>query len=66
MNSPSFHRDRAKELLSVLKENGVPLLVFSAGMGDIVEHVLDHYNINTSNVKVVSNFFKYNEKVRTH
>lgn len=40
------------------------MLVLSAGMGDVLEEVLRRYKVYTDNVKVVSNFFKYNEEVR--
>ncbi|XP_069953880.1 cytosolic 5'-nucleotidase 3 isoform X1 [Cherax quadricarinatus] len=55
-------RDGTEELLSKLHSAEVPVLVFSAGMGDILEQVLRHFNVYTDNVKVVSNFFKYNDK----
>lgn len=55
-------RDGAADLCKRLHQAGVPILVLSAGMGDVLEHVLWYFNIYTDNVKVVSNFFKYNEK----
>lgn len=58
-----FCRDGTEELFSELHIPNVPVLVFSAGMGDILEQVLKHFNVYTNNVKVVSNFFKYDEEV---
>ncbi|XP_042218547.1 cytosolic 5'-nucleotidase 3-like isoform X1 [Homarus americanus] len=55
-------RDGTEDLFSKLHSTNVPVLVFSAGMGDILEQVLRHFNVYTDNVKVVSNFFKYNEE----
>lgn len=59
-------RDGAADLCKRLHQAGVPVLVLSAGMGDVLEQVLRHFNIYTDNVKVVSNFFKYNEEVRNY
>lgn len=59
----SWCRDGAADLCKRLHQAGVPILVLSAGMGDVLEHVLWYFNIYTDNVKVVSNFFKYNEEV---
>nr|XP_045585014.1 cytosolic 5'-nucleotidase 3-like isoform X2 [Procambarus clarkii] len=55
-------RDGTEELLSKLHTANVPVLVFSAGMGDILEQVLKHFDVYTDNVKVVSNFFQYNDE----
>ena len=59
-----WHRDGSEELCQKLHRAGVPVLVLSAGMGDVLEQVLRHFKVYTDNVKVVSNFFKYNEQVR--
>ncbi|XP_037778204.1 cytosolic 5'-nucleotidase 3-like isoform X1 [Penaeus monodon] len=55
-------RDGTRDLCKKLHECGVPVLVFSAGMGDILEQVLRHFDVYTDNIKVVSNFFKYDEE----
>ncbi|KAB7497145.1 7-methylguanosine phosphate-specific 5'-nucleotidase [Armadillidium nasatum] len=55
-------RINTDELFKKLKEERVPTLIFSAGMGDILEHVLWHFDLYSPNVKVVSNFFKYNDE----
>lgn len=57
-------RDGAEDLCHKLHHAGVPVLVLSAGMGDVLEQVLRHFNVYTDNVKVVSNFFEYNDEVR--
>ena len=59
----SFFREGTEELCQLLHSKSVPLLVFSAGMGDVLEEVLKHFNVYSDNVKVVSNFFKYNADV---
>ncbi|KAJ8674987.1 hypothetical protein QAD02_010773 [Eretmocerus hayati] len=56
-------RDRTKELFSKLGNLKVPILVFSAGIGDIVEAVLKCRGILQKNVNVISNFLKWNGDV---
>lgn len=63
-NSNTKLRIGSEELLEELCTHGVPLLVFSAGMGDILKQILRKFNLETSNVKVVSNFFKFDEQDR--
>ncbi|XP_064100294.1 cytosolic 5'-nucleotidase 3-like isoform X3 [Macrobrachium nipponense] len=58
--SNAMLRDGTEDLCKKLHSVCVPVLVFSAGMGDILEQVLRQFNVYTENVKVVSNFFEYN------
>ncbi|KAK4320563.1 hypothetical protein Pmani_008567 [Petrolisthes manimaculis] len=55
-------RDGTEELFGSLHRAGVPVLVLSAGIGDVLVEVLQHFNVYTDNVKVVANFFKYNKE----
>lgn len=41
-----------------LHEQNVPLIILSAGIGDVVELILEHENLVADNVSVVSNFLK--------
>ncbi|KAJ8964053.1 hypothetical protein NQ314_005194 [Rhamnusium bicolor] len=52
-------RDGSKELFDELCAAKVPVLVFSAGLGDTVMSVLKHCDVLLPNVEVVSNFLKY-------
>ncbi|ALC41872.1 CG3362, partial [Drosophila busckii] len=52
-------RDRTHELFLLLQRFQIPVLVFSAGLGNSVVSVLRQANIMHTNVKVVSNFLKY-------
>ncbi|XP_077277889.1 cytosolic 5'-nucleotidase IIIB [Temnothorax americanus] len=52
-------RDGTEELFQKLYDARVPIVVFSAGLGDIVEAVLRYHNALFDNVKVISNFLKY-------
>ncbi|XP_066902284.1 7-methylguanosine phosphate-specific 5'-nucleotidase isoform X2 [Halyomorpha halys] len=51
-------RDHSEECFKILNEIGVPVLIFSAGLGDVVTAILKHYDILYDNMKVISNFFK--------
>ncbi|XP_043802731.1 7-methylguanosine phosphate-specific 5'-nucleotidase isoform X1 [Apis laboriosa] len=54
-------RDGTKELLTKLYLAEVPVLVFSAGLGDIVQAILENQEILFNNVKIISNFLKYED-----
>ncbi|CAG5077383.1 Similar to cN-IIIB: 7-methylguanosine phosphate-specific 5'-nucleotidase (Drosophila melanogaster), partial [Cotesia congregata] len=54
-------RDRTKELIDRLNAAAVPVLVFSAGLGDVVEAILKHHDVFLDNVKVISNFLSYKD-----
>ncbi|XP_068231661.1 cytosolic 5'-nucleotidase 3 isoform X2 [Palaemon carinicauda] len=60
--SNAMLREGTEDLCKKLHTVNVPVLVFSAGMGDILEQVLRQFNVYTENVKVVSNFFQYDEE----
>ncbi|KAF5270052.1 hypothetical protein FQA39_LY08464 [Lamprigera yunnana] len=55
-------RDGCFELFSDLYKADVPVLVFSAGLGDSVLAVLKHFKVFLPNVKIISNFLKYNNE----
>ncbi|KAJ8919361.1 hypothetical protein NQ315_016453 [Exocentrus adspersus] len=59
--APSL-RDGTKEFFNSLKDADIPVLVFSAGLGDTVVAVLKHSGVFLPNVEVVSNFLKYNNE----
>lgn len=54
-------RDNTKELFSSLNRMNVPVLVFSAGLGNSVVSVLKHSRVMYPNVKVISNFLQYKD-----
>lgn len=53
-------RDGTKELFEDLNKANIPVLVFSAGLGDVVEAILKCHKVLFDNVKIISNFLKYN------
>lgn len=54
-------RDGAHEFLQLTDEKNVPVLVFSAGLGDTIITVMKQEKILYKNIKVVSNFLKYED-----
>ena len=53
-------RDNTKTMLDGLTKAQVPVLVMSAGLGDILVEVMEHFAVyHRSNTKVVSNFLTY-------
>lgn len=52
-------RDGTEQIFEKLCNAKVPIVVFSAGLGDVVEAVLRHHNALFDNVKIISNFLKY-------
>ncbi|XP_056597046.1 cytosolic 5'-nucleotidase 3 [Triplophysa dalaica] len=54
-------RDGYKEFFHHLKVMCVPLLIFSAGIGDVLEEVIRQAGVFYSNVKVVSNYMDFDE-----
>lgn len=53
-------RAGTSDLVNALDSADIPLLVFSAGLGDVVEAVLKHHGVMNKNTHVISNFLKYN------
>lgn len=54
-------RDHTHTLFRNLNRMDIPVLVFSAGLGNSVVSVLKQANVMYSNVKVVSNFLQYKD-----
>ncbi|HLC86539.1 MAG TPA: haloacid dehalogenase-like hydrolase [Candidatus Nanoarchaeia archaeon] len=58
-------REGLAELLNLLAENNIPLLIISAGLGDIIKEYLESEGIMHKNIHIISNFYNFdsNEKV---
>lgn len=54
-------RPGVRELFQELHQHGIPVLVLSAGFGDVIEMVLRHEGLLSSNVHVIANFLDYDE-----
>jgi len=55
-------RDGIEEFINILKEKNVPLLAFSAGLGDVIKYFLDDKSLLHNNVSIISNFYNYDSK----
>ena len=62
---PLIHpfRDGWEWFFKSLEEACVPLLIFSAGVGDVIQELLTQRYSISPNMKVVSNFMKFDEQV---
>lgn len=54
-------RDGYKEFFDRLSEQRVPLLIFSAGIGDILEEVVQQNHVFHPNVHVISNYMDFDQ-----
>jgi len=61
-DSRAMLRDNAVETMKILYEANIPVLVFSAGVGDVLEEVLHKYEVFYPNVQVISNKLIYDEE----
>jgi len=55
-------RSGAKEFLYNMKLRKIPVIIFSAGIGDFIEKFLQYNNCYYKNIFVVSNFLKFNNQ----
>lgn len=51
-------RDRSHDLFKLTNEMNVPVLVFSAGLGDCIFAIMENEQVLYPNIKIVSNFLK--------
>ncbi|GFU75835.1 7-methylguanosine phosphate-specific 5'-nucleotidase [Trichonephila clavipes] len=56
-------RDGCDVLFESLYKHNVPLLIFSAGIGDVLKEVLQRDKLLYPNVKIIANFMQFDEKV---
>ena len=60
-------RDGCKWFFEELHKHEVPVLVFSAGVGDIIlETITQQATFYDDNMKIVSNMLKFDETVSSH
>ncbi len=61
-NSMTHLKQNCKDFFRSLESNQIPLLVFSAGLGDIIHEWMKHECGEYSNMKIVSNFMDFDEE----
>ncbi|KAL7064663.1 hypothetical protein AAHC03_05538 [Spirometra sp. Aus1] len=55
-------RDYVVEFMTQLHKQNIPILIFSAGLGNVIELLLERFNLCFDNVRVVSNFMDFNDE----
>ncbi len=55
-------REGALDFLNLLAKHRIPVLIFSAGLGDIIKELLESEGKLTSNVHLLSNFYLFDEQ----
>lgn len=60
---PSSLREGFNEFFDQLHKNNVPLFIFSAGVGDILEEIIRQANVFHPNINVVSNYMDFDDNV---
>nr|KAG5714892.1 hypothetical protein BaRGS_000380 [Batillaria attramentaria] len=59
--STSHLRDGCRWFFEQLHKHEIPLLIFSAGLGDIIQEVIKQQAVLYDNMKIVSNFLDFDE-----
>lgn len=63
-NRNTNFRNNATDFVNKLAELSIPLIIFSGGIGNVIETVLTSSGVSLENVRVVSNFMDFNPEVR--
>lgn len=62
-NRSCHFRDGYKTFFNTLSQNSVPLFIFSAGVGDILEEIMRQRKVFHPNIHIVSNYMEFDEDV---
>ncbi len=54
-------RKGLSEFFMLLAKKNIPLLIFSAGLGDVIKMYLEKQNLLTKNVHILANFYRFNK-----
>lgn len=63
-NSNLMFRNGAKEFIKKAKEKEIPIIILSAGIGNVIEQFLKNNDCYYDNIYIISNFIKFNENRR--
>lgn len=61
-NSKLFLRQGCTDTFELLHKHGIPLMIFSAGLGDIIKEAIAHQATMYDNMKIVGNFMAFDNK----
>lgn len=56
-------REGYEQFFDRLHQHNVPVFIFSAGLGDVLEEVIRQAGVYHPNIKVVSNFMDFDDNV---
>lgn len=56
-------REGYEQFFDRLHQHNVPVFIFSAGLGDVLEEIIRQAGVYHTNVKVVSNFMDFDDNV---
>lgn len=56
-------REGYEQFFDRLHQHNVPMFIFSAGLGDVLEEIIRQAGVYHTNVKVVSNFMDFDDNV---
>lgn len=54
-------RDGAKEFLELMRDNNVPVIIISAGVGNFIKQFLINNNCDFDNIYILSNFMEFDK-----
>ena len=60
-NGKMHLRDNGETFFKILSDNNIPILILSAGIGNVIEEYLKVKNLVTDNVHIISNFYTFDE-----
>ncbi len=58
-------RKGSEQFIDFLTKHNIPLLIFSAGIGDLIKEYLSQHKELYKNIHIISNLFEFDEKGRT-
>ena len=61
-NSQIILREGAKEFLQNMNKCNIPVIILSAGIGNVIEQFLKNNNCYFENMYIISNFIEFDEK----
>lgn len=62
-NHSSGFRDGYKTFFNTLSQNNIPLFIFSAGIGDVLEEMIRQRKVFHPNIHIMSNYMEFDEDV---
>lgn len=63
ISAVNTRRDGHEKFFKSLHDQQVPILIFSAGLGDVLNEIIRQRSQYHSNMKTVANFMKFNANV---